>query len=242
MAESSSTAGESPDISEADISQYPSHVESFETYYYLGEGRTLRETAIQRFPYLVPDCPVDSTDYPKKFESFYTKIKRWATREGWKEWVKRKEITERQAREEDMRDRIIRSQKNLVYYRGMLQQGLSAFGRKVSASTRLINQIIKLEEEYSVATNDRIKEDLVMQMQRLKTEVEAKGVEIKNFKEAKEIIELDQALGKHLDQLPEIQTPDRMRLDELDAKKIDDVMEFFRRHSKEPGELAEANK
>ncbi|GAG78287.1 unnamed protein product, partial [marine sediment metagenome] len=47
MTDAPASPTETPGVPESDIEQYPSHVESFETYYYLGEGRTLRETAIQ---------------------------------------------------------------------------------------------------------------------------------------------------------------------------------------------------
>lgn len=223
------------EFTDKDISDYPEHVESFETYYFLGEGRTLRETAIQRFPYLVPNCPPGHPDHPSKFESFYTKIKRWASKERWNDWVKRKEIEERTKREDEMRDRIIKSQKNLVYYRGMLQQGLSAFGRKVARATRLINEMVKLEEALSKEEDEGRQADLTVRIAQMRNELVASGIEIRSYNEALKIIELDVQLGKYLEEIPEVQLPDRMRLEEGEAKKVDDIMEFMRRHSMEPG-------
>ena len=59
-------------------------------------------------------------------------------------------------------------------------------------------------------------------------------MEIKNIKEAKDMIELDIHLFKTLDQLPQAELEDRSRISEEEAKKIDEIMEFFRRHSREP--------
>ncbi len=73
------------------ISEYPKHVESFETYYRLGEHRSLKQAALIRFQILVPNYPLDVPENKKKFDSFYRKIKRWAAKENWNEWVKRRE-------------------------------------------------------------------------------------------------------------------------------------------------------
>lgn len=99
------------DFRKVPISDYPDHVESFETYYYLGEGRTLKETAFIRFQQLVPNCPPDVPEFRPKFDSFYRKIKRWAEKESWNEWVKRKEIEERLKREKEAAAILARSVK-----------------------------------------------------------------------------------------------------------------------------------
>jgi len=57
-------------------------------------------------------------------------------------------------------------------------------------------------------------------------------LEIKNIKEAKDVIELDMHFSKTLDQLPQAELEDRGIISEEEAEKVDRIMEFFRRHSK----------
>lgn len=229
------------EFTDEDISDYPAHVESFETYYWLGEGRTLREVAEQRFPYLVPNYPIGHPEHARKFESFYTKIKRWASKERWNDWVKRKEIEERSKREDEMRDKVIKSTKTLVYYRGILQQGLSAFGRKVAWATRLINEIVGLEETSSKEEDAARKEAMITRIGQLRNELAGRGIEINNFNEAVKIIQLDVELGKYLEAIPEVQVPDKMKLEEVEMKKIDDIMEAIRRKARDAGASVKEN-
>jgi len=209
-------------------SEYPNHSESFEIYYYLGESRTLRETAAIRFSQLYPNR---SEDDPK-FESFYTKIKRWAKKENWKDWVKRKEMEERQKREEQMREKIIQSTRNVVGYRGMLQQGLVAFSRRVQKTVRLLTQISRLEEAASREPDPARIAEMNAEIRRLRAELMETGVEIRNFKEAKECIELDLYLARVLEQLPETRPLDT-KLTEDEVEKVDRIMEWLRKHAAE---------
>ncbi len=58
-------------------------------------------------------------------------------------------------------------------------------------------------------------------------------MEIKSFREANEMIKLDIYLFQTMNQLPQIELEDRGVLSEGEAKKVDEIMEFFKRHSKE---------
>jgi len=217
---------------QADISDYPDHVESFETYYWLGENRTLKETALLRFQELVPDCPPTDPRFPSKFESFYTKIKRWAAKENWKEWVKRKELEERTKREGEMREKIIQSQRNIVGYRGILQQGLVGFSRKVSRSTRILNRILQIEEVLARGElPDAARKEAEVELADLREDLRRNGIEIRSYKEAKECIELDLHLGRYLEELPDVTEHGKSRLSEGTAETIDKIMEILRKRA-----------
>jgi hypothetical protein len=214
---------------------YPQHSESFECYYWLGERRTLRETAIIRFRALVPDCPSTDPRFPTKFSSFYTKIKRWAKKEAWNEWIKRKDFEERVKQEEEIRTKVVQSQKNILGYRSLLQQGLFGFSRRVSKTTRLVNTLMQLDERIA---DPNIPEGAKKALEEAKSKLlfdikSAGGVEIKNFKEASECIQLDLELGKILRELPAASSTDKVRLEEEKAERIDQIFEFFRRHSRD---------
>ena len=202
------------------ISDYPAHVESFETYYYLGENRTLKETAIIRFSQLVLNCPPNDPNYETKFASFYRKIKRWAKTEDWNDWVKRKEINERQLREKEVGEKTAHLSQTLKTYQDFVRQSLAIFAEKAKLPV-LLKQAIERNDADAVA-------ELRNRINR------GESVEIKSFREASEMIKLDVYLFETVDKLPQTELEDRGVLSEEEAKKIDDIMEFFRRHSKEP--------
>lgn len=202
-----------------DISDYPAPVESFETYYYLGESRTLKETALIRFQQLVPNCPPNDPNFETKFASFYRKIKRWAKAEDWNEWVKRKEITERQLREGEVGEKTAHLSQALKNYQDFIRKSLAIFANKAKLPVLLEEAIVNGDADAEAELRDRMER--------------GEGVEIKNFKEAKDMIELDIHLFKTLDQLPQAELEDRGGISEEEAKKIDEIIEFFRRHAKD---------
>jgi hypothetical protein len=59
------------------------------------------------------------------------------------------------------------------------------------------------------------------------------GVEIKNFREAKEMIELDVYLSKILEQQPQPESASEVKLSEEMADKVDKIMEWIRRKAME---------
>jgi len=196
---------------------YPQHVESFETYYYLGELRTLKATAEIRFRTLFPDCHPDSPEYKSKFSSFYTKIKRWAKKERWDEWVKRKEIEERSKREAEMRQRLESFQRTLRGYQALTRQAILAFSDKVRNTLAL---------KRAVETGNEAEALRLKQLPR---------VEIKNFKELREMIELDLMITRTLEQQPEM-SPEEERLAHSEMEKIDTIMERIRKAAMDSGE------
>lgn len=206
-------------ISGENISDYPAHVESFETYYYLGEHRSLKETAHIRFRHYVPNCPPNDPNFETKFASFYRKLKRWAKAEDWNEWVKRKEIEERQKREKEMGEKTAHLSQVLKNYQDFIRKSLAIFANKAKLPVLLEEAIAQGDSDAEAEIRNRINR--------------GDGVEIKNFREANEMIKLDIYLFQTMDQLPQFELEDRGVLSEVEAKKVDDIMEFFRRHSKD---------
>lgn len=201
------------------ISEYPRHVESFETFYYLGEGRTLKETGIIRFQQLVPNCPPDDLNYEIKFASFYRKIKRWAKAEDWNEWVIRKEIEDRQKREEEMEAKTAHLSQVIKNYQDFIRQSLSHFADRAK-----IPMLLK----QAIASGDAVAEAELREKVR-----RGEAIEIKNFKEANEMVKLDVFLFQTIDQLPPVVSIGRNDLPEEEFNKVDKIMEWFRRHSKD---------
>jgi len=201
------------------ISEYPRHVESFETFYYLGEGRTLKEAGIIRFQQLVPNCPPDDPNYEIKFASFYRKIKRWAKAEDWNEWVKRKEIEERQKREEEMEAKTAHLSQVIKNYQDFIRQSLSHFADRAK-----IPMLLK----QAIASGDTVAEAELREKVR-----RGEAIEIKNFKEANEMVKLDVFLFQTIDQLPPVVSIGRNDLPEEEFNKVDKIMEFFRKHAKD---------
>jgi len=200
-----------------DISSYPQHVESFETYYFLGEMRTLKATAQLRFQALHPECPPDSPHYKSKFESFYTKIKRWARKENWEEWVARKELEERHKRESEMREKIGSINRTLRGYQGLIRQAIIAASDKVK-NTLALRQATQEGDEAKIA--------------RLST---MPHMEIRSFKELKDMIELDIYVTKLLEQQPALAFEEGSRLSEDKAERVDQIMEALRKQALDTG-------
>lgn len=192
---------------------YPKHVASFETYYYLGEGRSLRKAAYLRFLQLVPDCPEGSTAFPSKFESFYTKIKRWSKAEDWVGWCLRKDFEERQKREEDARAKMMSMDRTLKMYQALVRQALVVWSDKIKAS---------IELRKAIAEGDETRIQQLSLRER---------VEIKSFSEAKLMMELDMFLSKTLDDMPELHTAEREKISEEERERIDKVMEGIRKQA-----------
>jgi hypothetical protein len=206
-------------ISGENISDYPAHVESFETYYFLAEHRSIKETALIRFPQYVPNCPPNDPNFETKFASFYRKLKRWAKAEDWNEWVKRKEIEERQRREEEMMEKTAHLSQVIKNYQDFVRKSLAIFANKAKLPVLLEEAIAQGDSDAEAEIRNRINR--------------GEGVEVKNFKEANEMIKLDLFLVQTMEQLPQIESTDRCVLSETEAKKIDDIMEFIRRHAKD---------
>jgi len=201
------------------ISYYPAHVESFETFYYLGEHRTLKETAVIRFQQLVPNCPPNDPNFETKFASFYRKVKRWAKAENWNEWVKRKEIEERQKREETMGEKKAHLSQVLKKYQDFIRKSLEVFANKAKLPVLLEEAIAKGDKDAEAELRERLDR--------------GEGVEIRSFLEARNLIQLDVYLFQTMDQLPQIESEDRGVLAEEEAEQVDKIMEFFRRNSKD---------
>lgn len=213
---------------------YPRHVEAFETYYYLGDRRTMKEAARIRFGELYPQIKATSPEYENKFITFYLRVRRWAIKENWKEAVARKDMFERMAREKAMREAIINSQKNLLGYRGIIQQGIFAFSKRAGRSVRMIVKILELEDK--LARPDLLPEDRMRverEIEGLRADFDRNGVQIGSYRELRECINLDVELAKILEELPDAGDGDRAKLGEGTAENIDSIMELLRRKAGE---------
>lgn len=192
---------------------YPKHSASFETYFYLGETRTLRASAFIRFQQLVPDCPETNPAFATKFESFYKKIKRWAEKEDWRGWCVRKEFEERQKREEEGRVKLMSMDRTLKMYQTLVRQALVVWSDKIKASIELRKAIAE-------------------QNQTKMMELAAKEkVEIRSFQDAKLCMELDIYLSDKLEAFPELRSAGAEKLAEEEREKVDKVMEGIRKHA-----------
>ena len=192
---------------------YPKHVASFETFYYLGESRSLRKAAFIRFQQLVPDCPESSPRFNSKFESFYTKIKRWSRKEDWNGWCIRKDVEERQKRDAESRSKMMSIDRTLKMYQSLVRQALVVWSDKIKAS-------IELRKAIAEGDNNKILD--------LSTR---ERIEIKTFSEAKQMMELDMYLTKELDSMPGIRTMEKERLSEEHFERVDRVMEHIRKQA-----------
>ncbi len=71
------------------------------------EQALLKGTTTILFRKLAANYHPGVSEIKKKIDSFYRKIKRWATKENWDEWIKKKETEERRTREEEVRTRTM---------------------------------------------------------------------------------------------------------------------------------------
>jgi len=197
----------------SNILGYPKHVASFETYYYLGELRTLKAAALLRFQALIPDCPPDSPSFKSKFDSFYTKIKRWARAEDWDGWCIRKAVEERQKRDKDVRQKMMSLDKTVRTYQSLVRQALVVWSDKIRTSVELRNAIASGDEAKIIALSQR------------------ERMEIKSFSEARLMMELDFYLSKLLEDMPESSTDEREKLTEDEQERADRVMEYIRKRA-----------
>lgn len=207
----------------SNILGYPKHVASFETYYYLGEMRTLKAAALIRFQQLVPDCPPDSPQFKTKFESFYTKIKRWAKQEDWDGWCIRKGIEERQKREKETRQKMMSLDKTIRTYQSLVRQALVVWSDKIRTSVELRNAIASGDEAKIIALSQR------------------ERMEIKSFAEAKLMMELDFYLSKLLDEMPEVKDEAMEKIEEEERERADRVMEFLRKKALDEAKLSKTD-
>lgn len=219
---------------DSDFPDYPKHSETFETYYYLGDKRSLRMCASIRFKNLMPDIAETDPRYPTKFTSFYMKIKRWARKEGWNYWVRKKEYDDRKASSKETQSRIMRSTQSVQAYRSVLQQAVFVFAKKAARSMKLVQESMKIEEllddpDLSMAR----KLELEKRLEMLNSRISEADVRIKNLKEARECMQLEVDLGKVIDSMPEVLLDGKEKLSEQMSEKCDAVMEFFRRHAKD---------
>jgi hypothetical protein len=235
-----STSSDDGTITEEEFKTYPKHSETFETYFYLGEKRSLRECALIRFRNLVPDITVTDPRFPTKFTSFYMKIKRWARKEGWNTWVKRKEWEDRQAGAKDKTSKIMKTTQSVQTYRTVLQQAVFVFAKKAARSMKLVTETMKIEELLDEGGLSPMKKvELEKRLDLLNTRISESDIRIKSLKEARECMALEVELGKVIDNLPETGPEGKDKLPEKDAEKVDAVMEFFRRHAKDSSRQAE---
>jgi len=213
---------ETVELDESGDLKYPAHIESFETYYYLGENRSLKEAALIRFQALVPNCPQDDQIFndqilKAKFDSFYKKVKRWAAKENWPYWISKKETEESHKR----RDEVTEINKSLFKavrsYQDLVRQSLAIFAEKASLPFLLKQALERGDTETEKQIRDRIER--------------GEGVEIRKFREAKEMIELDVYLTNILAQHSQNESPSEAILSEEEADKLDKIMEFFRREA-----------
>jgi len=75
--------------------------------------------------------------------------------------------------------------------------------------------------------------DLEMKMKEMQKDLKETGVEIRDFRELNECIQLDTSLGKLTDEVPVLTDEDKQRMGEGTTEKIDAIMEFFRRKAKD---------
>ena len=71
------------------------------------EQALLKGAATIRFRKLAANYHPGVSEIKKKIDSFYRKIKRWATKDNWDEWIKKKETEERRTREEEVGTRTM---------------------------------------------------------------------------------------------------------------------------------------
>jgi len=222
---------------------YPTHAQAFETFYWLGDRRSVREAALIRFRDQYPTLQPDSPEFSQRFEAFYASLKRFARIEKWKEWVEKKDSEERRSRDRNMQERIIKSQENLMGYRGLIQQAVFAFSKRASRSARMIVEIINLADslmrpDLPEETRKRMKE----RKEVLDRDLKENGVQIKSFKDLNDCISLDVELGKTIEGMPSLVFGDREKIGEGAAEKLDKLVEFFRRKAGDGWDLLEEHK
>lgn len=165
------------------IIEYPKHQEEFEQYYSLGKKRKLKEVAKKYFHEYNPDCLPGHPDYDRKFSSFYTKIKRWASKEAWKKWIVIKREEERRLEQESTNsseDFI----KRLKIYQSTIRDALDVFGYKVGLQ-------VKLKMAAEAGDNELVKE--------LQKKIGIVGeIKIDNFNEAQKMLGTLQTLTEEI--------------------------------------------
>lgn len=212
---------------------YPQHSETFETYYYLGDRRSLRECASLRFKQYFPDIPSTDPKYPTKFNSFYMKIKRWARKEGWNHWCRKKDKEVLKASQKETQERIMRTRQSVQAYRQVLQQAVFVFAKKAARSMRLVQKAMQIEELLDDPDVTPVrKSELERQLEHINERIESADIRIKSLKEARECMQLEVDLGKAVESLPEV-VDGTSKLSEEMAEKVDSIHEFFRKHAKD---------
>lgn len=133
--------------------------------------------------------------------------------------MKRKEIEERWKREEEMGEKTAHLSQVIKNYQDFIRKSLAIFANKAKLPVLLEEAIARGDSDAEAEIRNRINR--------------GESVEIKSFREANEMIKLDIYLFQTMDQLLQIELADRGVLSEGEAKKIDKIMEFFWKHSKD---------
>lgn len=155
----------------------------------------------------------------KKFDSLCRKIKQWDANESWDECVKRKENEGRKKREHIVESRTIHLTEALMGYLVFIRKGLIVFSEKARLPALLKQAIAQGDAKAEATLRERIKS--------------GEGVEIENFREAKEMIELDIHLSNLLEKQPHLEPEKERKLPEEMAERVDRLMEFIREKASE---------
>ena len=126
--------------------EYPKHVESFELYYYMGEGRTLKKLAQLKMIQDFPDVTGGTPEYESKLNVMHTRVKRWSVREAWRAWIGKKEEEERASREEAMREQNKSLVETVRLYQKMIRYALSIAAKDIK------DGVIKLKNASEIKT------------------------------------------------------------------------------------------
>ncbi len=108
------------------------HRLEYEIYYHLGLNRNCAKLARLQLPRLYPDIPTDSTEWTTKFNSLYTKYKRWCLQEHWDS-----KCQKRGDEEKSQRDKVVQKEaqtltETVQMYRTMIRFMLQKFAEEVS--------------------------------------------------------------------------------------------------------------
>jgi hypothetical protein len=110
----------------------PKHKYYFELYYHLGIDRSVAKLAKIQMPRMFPELPPDSREYKTKFNSLYTKMKRWEEREGWPEEAKKREESNRREADVLLREQEQTLTSTVELYSRMVSYLLQKFAEKIT--------------------------------------------------------------------------------------------------------------
>ena len=109
------------------------HKYYFELFYHLGIDRTIMKLVRMQMPRMFPELAPDSREYKTRLNSLYTKVSRWADKEGWAEEVEKRTKDNKRQSDVLVRDEEQTLTATVALYRRMVSYILQKFGEGVLA-------------------------------------------------------------------------------------------------------------